>query len=73
MQTPQMFERRLIQDAYREVYTEDILITDEVSAVERLGHKIALVFNDDFNFKITYARDLPVADFILRDRAKNRY
>jgi 2-C-methyl-D-erythritol 4-phosphate cytidylyltransferase len=73
MQTPQIFERRLIQDAYREVYTEDILITDEVSAVERLGHKIALVFNDDFNFKITYARDLPVADFILRDRAKNRY
>ena len=71
MQTPQIFERRLIEDAYRRVYAENILVTDEVSAVERLGQKIALVLNDDFNFKITYPHDLPVADFILRDRAKN--
>jgi len=71
MQTPQIFERKLIEDAYRRVYAENILVTDEVSAVERLGQKIALVLNDDFNFKITYPHDLPVADFILRDRAKN--
>ena len=71
MQTPQIFERKLIEDAYRVVYAENILITDEVSAVERLGHKIAVVLNDDFNFKITYPRDLPVADFILRERGKN--
>jgi 2-C-methyl-D-erythritol 4-phosphate cytidylyltransferase len=71
MQTPQIFERTLIEDAYRRVHAENILVTDEVSAVERLGQKIALVINDDFNFKITYPHDLPVADFILRDRAKN--
>jgi 2-C-methyl-D-erythritol 4-phosphate cytidylyltransferase len=71
MQTPQIFDRKLIEDAYRSVYAEDASVTDEVSAVERLGHKIALVLNDDFNFKITYPRDLPVADFILRERAKN--
>jgi 2-C-methyl-D-erythritol 4-phosphate cytidylyltransferase len=71
MQTPQIFERKLIEDAYRAVYAENILVTDEVSAVERLGYKIALVLNDDFNLKITYPRDLAVADFILRDRAKN--
>ena len=71
MQTPQIFERKLIEDAYAGVYAENILVTDEVSAVERLGQKIALVLNDDFNFKITYPRDLPVADFILRERAKN--
>jgi 2-C-methyl-D-erythritol 4-phosphate cytidylyltransferase len=71
MQTPQIFERKLIEDAYRGVYTEKASVTDEVSAVERLGHKIALVLNDDFNFKITYPRDLPVADFILREREKN--
>jgi len=70
MQTPQIFERKLIENAYRAVYAENILVTDEVSAVERLGHKIAVVLNDDFNFKITYPRDLPVAEFILRDRAK---
>jgi 2-C-methyl-D-erythritol 4-phosphate cytidylyltransferase len=71
MQTPQIFERKLIEDAYRAVYAENIFVTDEVSAVERLGRKIALVLNDEFNFKITYPRDLPVAEFILRERAKD--
>ena len=71
MQTPQIFERRLIEDAYRRVYAENVSVTDEVSAVERLDRKIALVLNDDFNFKVTYPRDLPVADFILRERAKD--
>jgi 2-C-methyl-D-erythritol 4-phosphate cytidylyltransferase len=71
MQTPQIFERKLIEDAYRAVYAENILVTDEASAVERLGYKVALVLDDDFNFKITYPRDLPIADFIIRDRAKN--
>jgi 2-C-methyl-D-erythritol 4-phosphate cytidylyltransferase len=72
MQTPQIFERKLLEDAYRAVYAENILVTDEVSAVERLGCKVGLVLDDDFNLKITYPRDLPVADFILRDRAKDR-
>jgi 2-C-methyl-D-erythritol 4-phosphate cytidylyltransferase len=72
MQTPQIFERKIIEDAYRDVYAKNSSVTDEVSAVERLGHKIALILNDDFNFKITYPRDLPVADFILRERAKKR-
>jgi 2-C-methyl-D-erythritol 4-phosphate cytidylyltransferase len=70
MQTPQIFDRKLIEDAYRALYEENISVTDEVSAVERLGHKIALVINDDFNFKITYPRDLPIAELILRERAK---
>jgi len=72
MQTPQIFKRKLLEDAYRAVYAENILVTDEVSAVERLGCMVALVLDDDFNLKITYPRDLPVADFILRDRAKGR-
>jgi 2-C-methyl-D-erythritol 4-phosphate cytidylyltransferase len=71
MQTPQIFERKLLEDAYRAVYAENILVTDEVSAVERLGYKVALVLDDDFNLKITYPRDLPLADFIIRDRAKD--
>jgi len=50
------------------VYAENISVTDEVSAVERLGRKIALVLNDDFNFKITYPRDLALAEFVLKQR-----
>jgi 2-C-methyl-D-erythritol 4-phosphate cytidylyltransferase len=68
MQTPQVFERQLIEEAYRAVYAENISLTDEVSAVERLGRDVALVLNDDFNFKVTYPRDLPVAEFILKQR-----
>src|SRR4029077_11726805 len=68
MQTPQIFERQLIEEAYRGVYAENISVTDEVSAVERLGRKVVLVLNDDFNFKITYPRDLPVAELILKQR-----
>ncbi len=70
MQTPQIFARQLIEEAYRAVYAEDISVTDEVSAVERLGRKIALVLNDDFNFKITYPRDLPLAEFVLTQGRK---
>jgi 2-C-methyl-D-erythritol 4-phosphate cytidylyltransferase len=51
------------------VYAENISVTDEVSAVERFGHKIALVLNDGFNFKITYPRDLQIAEFVIQQRA----
>jgi 2-C-methyl-D-erythritol 4-phosphate cytidylyltransferase len=68
MQTPQVFERQLIEQAYRAVHAENILVTDEVSAVERLGREVVLVLNDDFNFKVTYPRDLQVAEFILKQR-----
>src|SRR5215813_13230565 len=68
MQTPQVFERRLIEDAYRAVCAENASVTDEVSAVERLGRKVFLVPNKDLNFKITYPRDLAVAEFVLTRR-----
>src|SRR5881394_130368 len=70
MQTPQVFERRLIEDAYRAVYAENASVTDEVSAVERLGRKVILVPNQDLNFKITYPRDLALAEFVLTQRIR---
>src|SRR5881396_1379405 len=42
MQTPQIFERQLIEEAYRAVYGENLFVTDEVSALERLGRKVVL-------------------------------
>ena len=70
MQTPQVFERRLIEDAYRTVYAENASVTDEVSAVERLGRKVILVPNKDLNFKITYPRDLALAEVVLKQRSR---
>ncbi len=68
MQTPQIFERALIEEAYRAVFADEVSVTDEVSAVERLGRKVFLVSTDDFNFKITYPRDLALAEFVLKQR-----
>jgi len=68
MQTPQIFERGLLEEAYAAVLAKKLRITDEVSAVEHLGRKVVLVPNEDSNFKITYERDLRLAEFILRQR-----
>jgi 2-C-methyl-D-erythritol 4-phosphate cytidylyltransferase len=68
MQTPQIFERQLIEDAYQAVYAENVSVTDEVSAVERLGRRVILIPNKDLNFKITYPRDLALAEFVLKQR-----
>jgi 2-C-methyl-D-erythritol 4-phosphate cytidylyltransferase len=72
MQTPQIFARELLIEAYETVTAKKILVTDEVSAVQYLGRKVVLVPNDDFNFKITYPRDLPLAEFVLRQRAMKK-
>ncbi len=68
MQTPQIFEWALIEEAYRAVFANRVSVTDEVSAVERLGRKVFLVPTEDFNFKITYPRDLALAEFVLKQR-----
>jgi 2-C-methyl-D-erythritol 4-phosphate cytidylyltransferase len=72
MQTPQVFEKKLLEEACELVAKKKIAVTDEVSAVELLGKKVVLVPNHDFNFKITYPRDLPMAEFVLKQRAANR-
>jgi 2-C-methyl-D-erythritol 4-phosphate cytidylyltransferase len=72
MQTPQVFARKLLEEAYQAVAKKNVSVTDEVSAVELLGRKVVLVANHDFNFKITYPRDLPMAEFVLKQRAANK-
>ena len=72
MQTPQVFTRKLLEQAYQVVTKRKVAVTDEVSAVELLGRKVVLVPNHDFNFKITYPRDLPMAEFVLKQRAANK-
>jgi 2-C-methyl-D-erythritol 4-phosphate cytidylyltransferase len=68
MQTPQIFSRDLLVKAYQAVAEKKLSITDEVSAVEQLGEKVLLVPNDEFNLKITYPRDLLLAQSYLNRR-----
>ena len=70
MQTPQIFERKLLEQAYQQVAESGKIVTDEVSAVELLGQKVVLVPNPDVNFKITFERDLQLAEAVLLQRAK---
>ena len=69
MQTPQIFSATLIVQAYASLIAHNELVTDEVSAVQKLGKRVALLPNDDYNFKITFARDLPLAEQVLDIRA----
>lgn len=71
MQTPQIFSRDLLVEAYDAVAARKLSITDEVSAIELLGAKVLLVPNDEFNPKITYPRDLLLAEASLTRRPKS--
>jgi 2-C-methyl-D-erythritol 4-phosphate cytidylyltransferase len=68
MQTPQIFARDLLERAYAAVAADKLSITDEVSAVEHLGEKVVLVPNDEWNVKITYPRDLVLAQASIARR-----
>ncbi len=70
MQTPQIFSSGLILQAYAALMAKHEMVTDEVSAVQKLGKKIALLKNDDWNFKITFPHDLELAEHVLELRAK---
>ena len=65
MQTPQIFFRDLLIEAYRAVMADKISVTDEVSAVQHLGKKVLLLPNEQFNPKITFASDLHLAEAFL--------
>jgi 2-C-methyl-D-erythritol 4-phosphate cytidylyltransferase len=71
MQTPQIFRRQLLIDAYQHVAQNSLTITDEVSAVEHAGGRIAIVPAEEQNLKITFASDLPIAEFILKQRSSS--
>ncbi len=68
MQTPQIFSGAVISQAYEAIIGSGELVTDEVSAVQRMGVNIALLRNDEWNFKITIPRDLELAEHVLAVR-----
>lgn len=66
-QTPQMFRAALLQSALSQA-RGDAGITDEASAVERLGLRPRLVPSDTNNFKVTYPADFRLAERLLMER-----
>ena len=62
METPQVFDSKLLIEAYEKVLESGSLVTDEVSAIEHIGHRIQLVPNETPNPKITFPEDLKTAE-----------
>ena len=71
-QTPQAFRSELIKAALTEAVEKELELTDDCSAVERLGMKVKLVEGDSNNRKITVPDDLVIAESLLRLRNSNR-
>lgn len=65
METPQCFQLELLRKAYDHVADRQLLVTDEVSAVEALGEPVYLVENPHINLKITFPTDLELAARLL--------
>ncbi|MBR9918541.1 2-C-methyl-D-erythritol 4-phosphate cytidylyltransferase [bacterium] len=63
-QTPQVFTKDLIVEAYRSALKEDFLGTDDASLVERIDGRVKMVMGDFENLKITYPVDLKMAEII---------
>lgn len=65
VQTPQVFDADLIRGALTKALQDNATLTDDCSAVERLGMSVSLVEGDRSNIKLTTPADLAVARVIL--------
>ena len=67
VQTPQVFDIDLLKGALLKAYQDGAEVTDDCSAVERLGMKIKIVEGDEKNLKVTTPMDLKIAEMLLED------
>ena len=63
VQTPQVFDGRILYAAYEQ--EESPLFTDDASVVEKMGNTVFLHEGDYFNLKITNPEDLDIAHIYL--------
>jgi 2-C-methyl-D-erythritol 4-phosphate cytidylyltransferase len=59
VQTPQVFKKDILDEAYAQQYVETF--TDDASVVEAVGHSIFLIDGNQENIKITTKSDLKIA------------
>ena len=67
VQTPQVFNFDLLRGALQKAASDKAAVTDDCSAVERLGMKIRLVAGDERNLKVTTPLDLKIAELLLEE------
>ena len=69
-QTPQVFRRDWLAEAYAARARLGRDVTDDAQLVEALGHPVALVAGSPSNIKITTREDLALAEAVLKSRPK---
>ena len=69
-QTPQISTLGVLTQAIEQSLCNDIVITDEASALEYIGVKVKVVAGRSDNLKITYPDDLELAKLILSVQQK---
>jgi len=65
-QTPQMFRIGVLRQALEDALAAGAVVTDEASAIERLGLHPRLVNGSLRNFKVTYPEDFALAEILLQ-------
>jgi len=72
VQTPQVFESSLLKAALQSALESGAPVTDDASAVERLGKVVFLVEGEEENLKITTPADLILAEAVVKAREAGR-
>ena len=67
IQTPQVFDLALLRGALKKAQKENAQITDDCSAVERMGMSVKIVEGDERNIKVTTPMDLKIAEMLLEE------
>lgn len=67
VQTPQVFDFDLLRGALRKAELDGAQVTDDCSAVERLGMAVKIVEGDERNIKVTTPVDLKIAEMLLEE------
>lgn len=70
VQTPQVFQADLIRAAVEKAVADKAPVTDDCSAVERLGMRVVLTVGDRQNIKVTTPFDLMLGETILAERGE---
>lgn len=68
IQTPQVFEADLIKGALSKAVEDGLTLTDDSSAMDRMGVKTFVVEGDPDNLKITTPNDMIAAEAIVNAR-----
>ena len=67
VQTPQVFDFDMIRGALKKAKEDEAEVTDDCSAVERLGMSVKIVEGDERNIKVTTPMDLKIAIMLLEE------